>query len=210
MATTLSQVKTRVRERVDKTSSTYLSDSELTSYINASYAELYDLMVGTYQDYYTASTTFSLATSDAGVYAIASNIYKIRGVDYLIGSEYVPIKPFNWVSRGSDAKVLSYRLVGSSLRLEPTSDSVGSYRLWYIPAYTALSSDSDNLDSYMTRSNWEEYVVIDVSIKILAKEESNTDHLLFEKRQIRDRIETMANDRDLDQPFSVSDTRSFD
>ena len=88
-------------------------------------------------------------------------------------------------------------MMGSNLRIQPTDNAVGSYQMWYVPTLTALSSDSDTVDSVMTRAGWEEYVIIEAAIKCLAKEELpnnirvnviapgsiETEHLLEEWRQ---------------------------
>jgi len=212
---TLSQLRTRIREQSDMKNSDFISDSELLSYINASYAELYDIMVQTYEDYYVTSTTFSLTSSDNGVYALPSDFSKLRGVDYQLGGEYVTLYPFDWNSRNARQRSVNrlylgdlnlvYRIVGSNLRIEPRDNAVGDYQLWYCPSFTPLSADGDLVDSHMARNGWEEYIVVDVAIKCLAKEESNTAHLLLAKDQIKKRIESAAGDRDMDQPERISD-----
>ncbi len=213
--TTLAQLQTRCRDRADMEGS-FISDSELTSYINASYAELYDLLVAAYEDYFiTGPTSFSLTSSDNGVYALPSDFYKLKAVDFLIGGEYATIYPYDWNrrnqftqatlrSRAYDFRV-SYRIIGTNLRLEPRDDATGDYQLWYVPSYTALSDDTDVINTTISRNNWEEYIVIDCAIKMLAKEESNTAHFEKEKRAMIDRIESMSGERDVDQPERVSD-----
>lgn len=215
--TTLSDLKTRVRQRADMENSAYIGDTELASYINASYAELYDIVVNSYEDYYvTGPTAFSLTTSDAGVYALPSTLYKLKGVDYSLGGDWVPLEPYKWNERGQSRGAFvrgatlrdrSYRMVGANLRMEPADNAVGSYQIWYVPAYTALSADASVVDTLMTRNNWEEYIVIDAAIKCLAKEESNTAHLVEAKEAIRRRIVASASERDADAPESITDVR---
>lgn len=215
MATTLSDLRTRARQRADMVNSQFISDSELTSFINASYAELYDLLIQTYEDYFVSSETFTLASSDAGVRALPSDFYKLKGVDYDLNGSYVTLYPYDWNTRNLRQQSvsslyrrdfdLSYRVMGSNLRLEPRDNATGSFQLWYVPSYTALSADSDTVDSNITRNNWEEYIVIDTAIKMLAKEESSTNHLIYEKQQMVKRIEASAMDRDVDQPERISD-----
>lgn len=218
MATTLSDLKDRVRQRADKVNSTWLADAELTSYINASYAELYDLLVTTYEDYFiTGPTSFTLSTSDAGVYSLPSDFYKLKGVDFQTGGDWITVYPHTWDDRNNSRisrrytsagdTERSYRMIGSNLRIEPSDAATGTYRLWYVPAYTALSSDTDEIDSIISRNNWEEYIVVDAAAKVLQKEESDASGVLFAKDQLRKRIEGSATDRDIDQPESVSDVR---
>lgn len=217
MATTLAQLKTRSRERVDKENSTYISDSELTSYINASYAELYDLLIESYEDYFiTGPTSFSLTTSDAGVSALPSDFYKLKGIDYQSGGDFLALHTYNWNERNSRNRqnrlnrnrdyIRTYRIIGDNVRIEPDDNAVGDYRIWYVPAFTALSSDSDVVNSTITRNNWEEYIVIDAGIKMLNKEESNATHLEREKKNMTGRIIRMASERDIDQPERITNS----
>ena len=97
--TTLADIKNRARRRADMVNSQFISDAELLDFINASYAELYDLIVQTYEDYFVTSTTFTLTSSDAGVYTLPSNFYKLKGVDYELGGNYTTIYPFKWNTR---------------------------------------------------------------------------------------------------------------
>lgn len=218
--TTLADIKNRARRRADMVNSQFISDAELLDFINASYAELYDLIVQTYEDYFVTSTTFTLTSSDAGIYTLPSNFYKLKGVDYELGGNYTTIYPFKWNTRNLRQRAinrlyagdydLSYKLLASTIRFEPSDNATGNFQIWYIPAYTALSDDTDVIDTVITRSNWEEYIVIDAAIKMLAKEESSTTHLERAKKDIIKRLESAAGDRDVDQPESIMDVNRRD
>jgi hypothetical protein len=215
---TLSDLQTRARQRSDMVNSSFISDAELLSMINASYAELYDLMVQTYEDYYITSSTFTLTSSDNGIEALPADFSKLKGVDYSVGGDYITLYPYNWNTRNSrqyNRRVRTdynrtYKILGSDLRIEPRDNATGDYQLWYIPSFTPLVATTDTVDSQMTRNGWEEYIVVDVAIKMLAKEESNTAHLEREKKALKQRIESAAGDRDADQPEYVSDVGNRD
>ena len=62
MATTmtLAELREASRQRADQENSQFISDSELNSYINQSYFELYDILVQSYgDDYYVANPVLS-------------------------------------------------------------------------------------------------------------------------------------------------------
>jgi hypothetical protein len=88
----------------------------------------------------------------------------------------------------------------------PTDSATGTYRLWYVPVYTPLVSDSDTIDGV---NGWEEYVIVDAAIKMLAKEESSTTHLDQQKQALIDRVEQMAQNRDMDQPEVIADVTAI-
>lgn len=218
--TTLATIRTRARQRSDMVNSQFVSDAELLDFINASYAELYDLIVQTYEDYFITSLEFSLTASDSGIRALPSDFYKLKGIDYKLGGNFTTLYPFDWNTRNLRQRAinrlyagdydLSYRLLGSNIHLEPSDNATGDFKLWYIPAYTALSADTDVIDTVITRGNWEEYIVIDAAIKMLAKEESSTAHLERAKAALLKRLESVAGDRDVDQPERISDVNRRD
>lgn len=192
--------------------STFISDTELTSYINYSVAELYDLLVGAYgSDYYVTSTTFSV-TSGTDAYALPTDFYKLRGVDIQInGGEYLTLQPFNFNERNTQNGVgwnflldptFRYQIVGSNLKFTPIPVGTYTVKLWYIPTATKLVADGD---TFADLNQWSEYVIVDAAIKMLQKEESDVSVLMAQKADLRKRIENMAQNRDAANPSSVSD-----
>ncbi len=209
MAVTLSQIKVRARQLADMENSSFIGDTELTSMVNASYYELYDLILDSYQDYYVSSSTVTLTTAEAGVYALPATFYKIKGLDLLIGADYVTVQPFTWNERNRNNRGRSsvrYRLVGSNLVIEPADSAPGTYKLWYVPALTALSASGDNIDSSITRAGWEEYIAIDCAVKMREKEESDISGLQRMKDRMIGRITAASANRDTGSPDRVSDT----
>lgn len=212
VTTTLLQLKTQARQRSDMEGSDFVSDSELTSYINSSIAELHDLLVGTYgPDYFVEKYQFSTVAGTED-YALPSNFYKLKGVDALLsGTQYYSLRPFNFNERNRHQDInwsllagpsIRYRLVGNNLKFNPAPDAGYSMRLWFIPTPTPLVLDAD---IYNDVNSYAEYVIVDAAIKMLQKEESDVSVLASQKMDLRKRIENMAANRDADQPESISD-----
>jgi hypothetical protein len=216
MAETLSSLRTRVRARADMKNSNFVEDSELNQYINSSYQELYDILVTSFEDYYTLPpVAFSIA-SGSNYYELPSDFYKLRGVDSsLDGSNYYTMQPFDFANRNKFNQSLlvmnsanyykQYRIVGDRLYITPEDDAAGNYRIWYVPKAVTLGSDSDTLDGI---NGWEEYIVVDATRKCLAKEESDTSFLVQEKEMLRQRIIAAAARRDAGMPKSITDVNS--
>tara|TARA_R110002126_G_scaffold172712_6_gene321517 strand:- start:2861 stop:3547 length:687 start_codon:yes stop_codon:yes gene_type:complete len=211
--TTLAQLRTRARERSDQENSTFVSPTELLSYINASYQELYDILVGKYEDYYTTKTTSVIASGDSTI-TLPTDFYKLRGIDFKLDTNtWVAVGKFNFIERnvlnrsivrrGAGFRETQYRVIGGEVQIEPEDSADGTYRIWYTPLPTLLSAETDTIDGIQ---GWEEYVIIDVAIKMMAKEESSTTHLEREKAAMLTRIESMAANRDSGQPETISDT----
>lgn len=231
MATTftLAEMRTKVRERADMVNSTFVSNAEINGYINASYAELYDLIVQKYGDNYYVAPFLTFQTDGLNEqyalpngtnYAAAPALYKLLGVDIKLGASndsYVNVSKFEFRDRNRFAVPnfqtfygltnLRYRLHGANLLFTPLPAAGQTIRLTYVPRITYLVADADTIDGI---SGWEEYVVIDAAKKCLQKEESDVSILMAEKQGLINRIEAAAENRDAGSPFKVSDAMRDD
>lgn len=212
MAYTLLQLRTLARQRADMENSQLVLDPELTNYVNDSYAELYDLLVTQFEDYYLAAPqTFTIA-SGSNTQALPATFYKLRAIDLQNGSDWLTVRQFNFAERnhratsisriGYAAKNVSYRVMGQNIYFEPELDAAGTYRLWFIPRYTPLVADGDTMGDVL---DFGEYVIIDAAIKMLIKEESDIGALMAQKQAMTERVMTMAKDRTVDQPERIAD-----
>lgn len=213
LTVTLAQLKTQSRQRADMENSTFIADSELTTMINASAAELYDLLIGVYEDYNLTSQNVSIVPN-TDTYSLPTDFYKLRGVDLVLDNlgNAVTMKPFNFNERNAylftptwnvvGLNYLRYHIQGNNIRFVPVPNTSQTMKLWYIPAITRLVQDSDTLDGV---NGYEEYVVLDAAIKMRVKEESDVQELMIQKQAMKQRIESMAQNRDAGMPEKVSD-----
>ena len=222
----LGEVRLMAQQRADRVNSSFVTLPEWNSYINQSRFELYDLLVTVYEDYFLADpVTFTTDGSEMyplpnGVnYSGAKKFYKLWGVDCGLapsGNAWVTLNKFDGLERNryifpnitsSFAGVFNmrYRVVGNNLWLIPTPASGQFIRIRYIPRLNTLLADSDIMDGV---SGWTEYIVVDVAIKALQKEESDVSVLLAQKQALIDRITVSAMNRDAGQPDTITDIRN--
>jgi hypothetical protein len=218
MSITLAELKIQSRDRSDMAESEFVGDSELTSYINNSIAELHDILIGAYaEEYYMESEQFSAVDSQLD-YALPEDFYKLRGVDVRINNDaWVTVKRFNFNRRNEDANnfawnllgvpYLEYRLVGSNIRFNRNPSAGSEFRIWYYPRAQTLSADSDVFDDI---NGFAEYVIVDAAIKMMQKEESDVSVLMAQKEALKKRIQEMAQNRDANEPESVTDIYAED
>ncbi len=208
---TLADLILAARQKADMVNSTFIEDPEWTYYINQSYAELYDIMVGHFEDYYSKTQSFTINSGETSL-ALPSDFYKFRGLDYqLAGNDYITVRKFNFEERNKINRVLTrglrgtsdrqYRIMGQNLLIYPVDKAPGSYRMWYIPRYTPLVYSYDVLGDVL---DFEEYITTDAAIKAIVKEESDPSALLLQKQALKSRIEAMASNRDT-MPDRISD-----
>lgn len=230
MATTdtLLQLRNQIRERCDMVTSAFITDTELNSYINKSYFELYDLLVQKYGDNYYVAVPLQISTDgvsnqfrlpDGVLYTAAPAFYKFLGLDLFLSpnnaDSAVSIPQFNFADRNRYAVPnfqsfygvtnLRYRLNDDNLWLIPTPQAGQTLQLWYVPRLEPLVADGDTADGI---SGWNEYIIADCCIKCLAKEESDTSVFVNQKAALIQRIENAAENRDAGNPATIADTQS--
>lgn len=219
MATTmtLTELITAVRQRADMVNSQFCTDSELTSYINQSYFELYDLLVQKYGDNYYVQTPYVFATDGTSFqYPLPTDFYKLLGLDLALANtqdSWVTIKPFMFADRNNysvpnfqsfyGVTNLRYRINGNNLWLTPIPAANQQLRIWYVPKMPTLNTGSDTVDGV---SGWTEYIIVDAAMKALNKEESDVSVLMADKAALIQRIEAAGENRDAGSPPKVADT----
>lgn len=221
---TLAQLRESARERADQQyvagtpeADKFVTDSELTGYINRSIEELYDLIISCYgNDYYIDSYSFSL-TANTEAYALPTAFYQMVGVDLEINSSNtVSLKPFMFQERNAykgypaitqGGYNYRYHLRGDNIVFQPTPTTGNTIKLWYVPLASLLVADADTMKGF---NGWEEYVIIDAAIKMTLKQEGNVEELYRSKNDMIARIKAMADNRDSGFPQRVQDVDGID
>ena len=142
----LSELRQLTRQRADNENSQFVTDTELTRYLNNSWGELYNLIIENFnEDYFTTSHSFSL-TSGTDSYSLPSDFYKSRGVDLVVTStESVPLRRYNWAERTRNsvtvrARDYRYRIQQGSIIFTPLPSTNDSIKIFYIPDPRKLES----------------------------------------------------------------------
>lgn len=212
MVHTLADLRLRSRQRADRENSNFIENPELDFLINGSAAELHDLLISAGSaDYSVEDYSFS-TVSNVDSYTLPANFYKMKGVDAQITADkWYSMRPFNFNERNRNNDVtwglingpnIRYRLLGNNIKFSPAPEANYQIRLWFTPTAPLLVNDTDTLKDL---NFFAEYVIVDVAIKYLQKEESDVTVLQQQKAELKRRIEIMANNRDEGQPESVSD-----
>lgn len=216
---TLANLRTQARYRSNQENSQFVTDAELTSYVNFSAYELYDLLVQKYGSYYYHKTyTFNLV-SGTDYYNLPTDFYKLAGLEIKVDSQnYQTLQRFNWGDRNKfmngpffdwGAFNLGYALVGNQVRFFPNNYLTNEIRMDYVPFMVPMSADSDELSWY---NGWEDYIIVDAARKMALKEndEALADRLLQEKQLLIKRIESAAAARDAANPKTITNLNNQD
>lgn len=189
---TIADIKKQARTRADMRNSNFVSDIELLALINEAYAELYDMLVSAFENYYTQTAVFAVNGASQS-YPMPSNFYKIIGVDFEVSlGQYISLHPYRELDRNGSF---------TNTHNIPT----GNIKLRYVPVPQVFTLDTDTIDGV---AGWEALLVTDVAIMMLDQEESNTDRLELRRKRIVTRITQMSQNRDVGMPSTIGDIYS--
>lgn len=220
---TLAQLIDRSRQRADQVYSGFVTDAEVTNWINVYKREYEDLLVRTFgADYSATSATFS-ATNGTGNYNLSAltggTFYKLNGLDVADSASptgWRDVKAFNFHDRNKIAVPgtvlpiqsngeVRYRVWGPSLVLRPVPTGTIAMQLWWTPQTIAMSATTDSFDDV---NGWSELIVLDTAIAIKDKEESDTSVLQNDRQRMVQRITEMAPNRDAGDPHTIADVQT--
>jgi len=215
MTVTFAQLLVRSRTRADEDGSQFITDAELRDYVNASAAELYDLLVASFQDYYLSQSPDYVVPNGVDVITLPANFYKLRGVDRSVSANrWAKVDAFSFAERNDRQIALGraayffadagirYKVQAGTIKLTPADSCSGTYRVWYIPRMPMLALAADIFDD---QNQWSEYIVVDVAIKCLQKSESSVTGLQQQKAALLKRIESMSRTLDAGAPEVITD-----
>lgn len=208
---TLLSLRTQVRQRADVEQHTRrFTDAEITLYLNQSWAELYELIIGSGEEFYLSSTT-TTTTSAIDTYPLPADFYRLTGVDVDVGGpQPIPIRRFTFRERSrylyldgwSYGRPVSYRLWGGNIKFTPVPGGAYRVTIWYYPAPVSMSGDSDTIDGV---AGWEEFIVLDAAIKCLHKDGRDASALVNQREIVRQRVLGSVIGRDAAEPERVTD-----
>lgn len=223
--TTLGNLRLEAQQRINKENSQFYTIQEWNSMLSNSYKELYDILIQKFGDDYFVTNPFTYTTSGTidsttqqSTYPLPNDFYKLLRVEVALN----PADPNSWVTLREFMAIqanlwnfpnvytfygitnLRYRLWGNNLVIVPIPSAGQTLRILYSPRPNQLITDTDRVDAI---SGWEEYIVVDACIKALAKEESDTTVFMLQKQALLKRIEEAAENRNVGEPETVSDSK---
>ena len=213
--TTVGNIRLECQQRTDRVNSDNISDQEWNSMINQSYKEFYDIIIQKFgDDYYIAPPVTYLTTgqvdpiSKAQTFPLPPDFYKLMRCEVALNpgdpNSWITLRQFNAVQANLwnypnqytlyGITNLRYRLWGTNLQIVPISSAGQTIRIWYSPRPNQLINDTDIVDAI---SGYEEYIVVDVCIKALAKTEEESQVFMLQKAALLKRIEEAAENRNV-------------
>lgn len=166
----LADIISIVRFRGDMRSTLRFPDANLTHEIQASWAELYQLIAQVNQGYWDTTGTID-TTPDFDFIPAPSATWIIRKVSRLDGNEYVPMDQIgvdeidNFSS--NNGRPVAFRPTERGIDVYPTPDAIYTIRFVYTPLAPQLSEARE------FGNGWEEFVIFGALIRLAANSERN-------------------------------------
>ena len=230
MAFAVSDLISKVRSRADLVGSAFITDTEITEFLNVGWAKLYDLLTTLYEDFNLTSTQLVLQ-SGVNSYSLAGLtpiVYKLRGVDLQLSSavnDVLPLPKFDWAERGKYVGLpnawvgrysseLRYLYQGTNLKFVPVPSGGQTVTVNYVPALTPLAAPvggsqpagTQNTLPEIIQAGWEELIVLEAAVLCAVKEEGMAGNLAVLKvlrDETKNDIEGAAANRDADAPMRL-------
>lgn len=197
----------RCQRRADLENDGHISDGEWLALISEQYGELFALVAETGLRYF--EYTSILTTTGASYVSEPSDHLATVRIDYLVNGtvtgerrqldEIMPQEQARWSGvTGSEAR--AYALVDDRIYLYPTPLTGQSYEILYIPQPPDTSSfaSDDCLD--VVTPDGESFLIWGVTVKALAKSESDVRLAIAEREASRERLTAWATMRAFSQP----------
>lgn len=217
--TTAGNIILEAQQRCNKENSNFYTAQELMSMCAQSYKDLYDKVVTAYGDDYYVQTPYTYTTTtNTQLYPLPTDFYKLLLAEVALNPQdpnsYVTIKQFNFIQKNLwnypnqytmyGITNIRYRINGTNLMIVPQTQGNQTLRIWYVPRPNQLINLTDLIDGV---AGWEEYIVVDMCIKMLTKEESDPSIFAMQKAELEKRLLEMSKNRNLGEPQTVSDSK---
>lgn len=210
---TATELTNRLRRVTDIEGATgRFPDAELHDYLKTSHRKWVDFILN-HGGSHLFETTHSVSTAPpASTVSLASNHYRLVGVDAVAGGVTRTLRPlpvgernrwnFDGVSWQGTGRIY-YRVLGSVLRLYPTPDAAYSLTIHYIPeADVDFTTGSNTIDGF---NGWDEFVVLEAAMLVLDKDNRKKDHVERRLADLRNSVVSSVRGLDVGEPDVVGD-----
>jgi hypothetical protein len=206
---TLTSLIADCRQRANMENSAFVSDTEITEYINQELAELYARLVQAQgHPHYRASTTYTV-TPQTNLQSLPADFWQLQEVVITVGGMTGPIFPFMSTERGSltngqpSTGGVMYRIQAGNIEFVPPTQAFTA-TVYYTPCAPRLVSGSDSFDGF---NGYEVAAIHGTVATMLAKEESDPSFYVGQKERILRHIDSLAGMRDASSPERVQDVQ---
>ena len=198
-----------VRQRTNQENSTFVTDAEITEYLNQELAELHGRLTMVAGHPYFRSSQAYPVTAGTSLYALPADFWQVQEVDAYLDGIRRTLQPFMAGERAglSNTNVYffpsspSYRVQAGNIEFLP-ADRTYTATLYYVRSSPRLSAGADTFDGF---NGYEVAAIYGTCATILQKEEADPNFYLGLRQAQYRRIDAEAAHRDASNPERVTD-----
>jgi hypothetical protein len=207
----VSDLITEVRQRADMQNTLFVTDAEITTYLDKAYRKLYNQITAKYSAHFVSEANLVLDVGSTDTYGLPSDFYRLLGFDIVTGGRAFTLRPWtlnerNRTNYGYLSQPVRYIVKGLKVQLKPSPAATDVLKCFYVPVPAALTG-ATQINVF---DGFDEYIVIDAAIVCLQKQESDVSVLMAQKQESLDQIiNVYGNDPDDGFPKTVTDISSI-
>lgn len=220
---TLAEMIQSVRSRANiENQYAFISDSEITGYLNYCLAELYErLCMAGGQEFFRKTASQTTNNTD-DTYPLPGDFFRLTSVDAVFATNiYITCQPFmeeernryRWYPGWQYNRPVYYRMLGNKIRFIPTPSGTFTVNINYYPIYKKLKGTYDASTGAITEGSasfdgvngWEEEAIWRAVVYCKQKGEEDASFAQARVEEIAQRIAAMAATRDATGPERVHD-----
>ena len=193
------------RNRADMLNTQFCTDPEIIAYLDTGYRKLYNHVVNRFENYYVSHQNISLIPNTAE-YDLPTDFFKLLGCDMIRGDRSFTMQPWSFNERnrlinGWVGTPVRYILKGGRIIFSPTPTTTDPIVMYYIPTPAELTAVS-SIEAF---NGFDEYVMLDASIQMKQKEESDVSILAAKQAEMLQLIFETLTGRDAGFPQRMTD-----
>lgn len=187
---TLLAMRTAVLREADLQLGQVDSD-DVDAILNTELAALDELLIEAYQGWRVTTSTLVITANTDSIALPAAFFQAVDLEEYSAPTAPRQLPRIEFMERNNPSE-WGWYVYGALLYVKPTTKAPGTYRLWYVPTFTALALD---VDTYDAPNGWEVHAILGAAIRLRDEQELSTSSL--EKRQtaVAERINNAARKR---------------
>ena len=202
------------RQRASMENSTFVTDAEITEYLNQELAELWTRLVQNEGAPHFRSLVAIDVVAGTAVYGLPADFWRLQCVEAQYNGSILRLRPFMSAEHAPlNNEVLTayyplarYRVQASNIEFAPATQTFTA-NVYYTPSQVRLVSPSDTFDGY---NGYEVAAIYGAVATMLAKEESDPSFWMGLKDRILAQIDALAGMRDVSEPERVQDVTTDD
>jgi hypothetical protein len=199
-----------VRQRTNLETSTFVTDAEITEYLNQELAELWaHIAQGSGAPHYRAAFPIAV-TTNANLYPLPDDFWQAQEVSATVDGVTYRVRSFGpgeraWLTN-SQARfpwlsTTRYRIQADNIEFQPVTQAFSAV-LYYTPSQPRLVNGGDTFDGY---NGYEMAAIYGACATVQAKEDTDPNFHIGQRERIYRLIDSLAAQRDANEPERVQD-----